>query len=80
MFSQIETQSQHTNMIVCICRGASDRDIRAAIQGGARCVDTLEGCGIGGDCGGCHDTLREMLVELRRAPERYALSSDTLSA
>lgn len=66
-------------MIVCICRGASDRDIRTAIQRGAKCVDTLGDCGIGGDCGGCHDTLREMLAQLPRVPEHYALSSDTLS-
>jgi hypothetical protein len=26
-------------------------------------VDTLESRGIGGDCGGCHDTLREMIEE-----------------
>jgi bacterioferritin-associated ferredoxin len=50
-------------MIVCICRGASERDIRTAIAGGAKCVDTLETRGIGGDCGGCHDTLREMIAE-----------------
>ena len=50
-------------MIVCICRGASDRDVEAAIAGGAKCVDTLETRGIGGDCGGCQDTLREMIAE-----------------
>lgn len=66
-------------MIVCICRGASDHDIRDAIREGAKCVDSLGDCGIGGDCGGCHDTLREMIVELHSVPEHYALSSDTLS-
>jgi bacterioferritin-associated ferredoxin len=50
-------------MIVCVCRGVSDRVIRAAILEGAKCVDILEGCGIGGDCGGCQETLRDMIVE-----------------
>lgn len=50
-------------MIVCICRGASEREIRSAIVGGAKCVDKLEACGIGGDCRGCEDTLREMISE-----------------
>jgi bacterioferritin-associated ferredoxin len=50
-------------MIVCICRGASDREIRAAIEGGAKCVDKLEQHGIGGDCRGCEDALREMISD-----------------
>jgi bacterioferritin-associated ferredoxin len=50
-------------MIVCVCRGVSDREIRAAIEEGAKCVDSLESCGIGGDCGGCQETLRDMIAE-----------------
>jgi bacterioferritin-associated ferredoxin len=50
-------------MIVCICRGVSDRDVRSAIENGAGCVETLARCGIGGDCRGCEDTLIDMIGE-----------------
>ncbi len=49
-------------MIVCNCRGASDRDVRAAIQRGAACLSELERCGIGGDCGGCEEALLAMIA------------------
>jgi bacterioferritin-associated ferredoxin len=49
-------------MIVCICRGASDRDVRNAVEGGATCLQTLERRGIGGDCRGCERTLRDFIV------------------
>ncbi len=48
-------------MIVCLCAGASDRDIRAAINGGARCMTSLRERGIGAGCGSCHADLRTML-------------------
>ena len=55
-------------MIVCNCRGASDRDVKAAIQSGAACLSELERCGIGGDCGCCEDTLREMIADCATNP------------
>ena len=48
-------------MIVCVCAGASDRDIRSAIDGGARCMTALVSRGIGAGCGCCHVDLRRML-------------------
>jgi len=48
-------------MIVCNCRAASDRDVRSAIQRGAESLSDLKRCGIGGDCGSCHNALREMI-------------------
>ena len=48
-------------MIVCLCNGKSDRDIRNAIDNGATCLGQLEQCGIGGDCGGCEATLERMI-------------------
>jgi bacterioferritin-associated ferredoxin len=50
-------------MIVCICRGVSDRDIRHAIDGGANCLGRLQQCGIGGDCRGCEGALEELIDE-----------------
>lgn len=49
-------------MIVCICRGVSDRSIREAIDEGARSVSDLMRCGIGDECGSCHSALRKMLA------------------
>lgn len=50
-------------MIVCLCRGKSDRDISRAIENGATSVADLQRCGIGTDCGSCHGVLRMMLAE-----------------
>lgn len=49
-------------MIICICRGKSDRDVNRAIQAGATSVRDLQRCGIGDQCGSCHTTLQVMLV------------------
>jgi bacterioferritin-associated ferredoxin len=51
-------------VIVCICRGMSDRDIRGAVERGANCLEKLERCGIGGDCGGCENALRNLMIEV----------------
>ncbi len=48
-------------MIVCICRGKSDRDVQKAIDRGASSIRELQRCGIGTECGSCHNTLRMML-------------------
>jgi bacterioferritin-associated ferredoxin len=42
-------------MIVCICRGISDRDVVEAVRCGARTLeDVSRRCdGAGGDCGSC---------------------------
>lgn len=50
-------------MIVCICRGVSDREVRSAIDGGATCVRQLEARCIGDRCGMCTGDLREMIEE-----------------
>lgn len=60
-------------MIVCICRGASDRTVREAIDDGARSVADLQGCGIGDQCGSCHNMLRKMLAVA--ASERAAIAA-----
>ena len=56
-------------MIICICRGKSDRDINQAIDAGARSVRDLQRCGIGDQCGSCHTSLRMMLAEAAAADE-----------
>ena len=49
-------------MYVCHCLGVSDRDVKAAVAGGARSLEELEAaCGAGAECGGCHPFLAELL-------------------
>ena len=49
-------------MIVCICRGASESKILNAIDNGASSLRDLQRCGIGDQCGSCHNSLRAMLA------------------
>ena len=49
-------------MIVCICRGKSDREVKKAIGNGASTLRELQRCGIGDQCGSCHNSLRTMLA------------------
>ena len=55
-------------MIVCNCRGVSDREVRRAIEFGAACLSELEQIGIGGDCRCCEDTLRDMISDCAARP------------
>jgi bacterioferritin-associated ferredoxin len=50
-------------VIICICRGKSDREIAKAIDNGASSVRDLQRCGIGDQCGSCHNSLRAMLAQ-----------------
>jgi bacterioferritin-associated ferredoxin len=64
MIPVVETKSQlEGTMIVCVCRGASENDILNAIDDGADTVADLQRCGIGTECGSCHNLLRRMLAE-----------------
>ena len=41
-------------MIVCVCKAVSDRQIRAAVKGGADCLrDLTRDLGVGTCCGKC---------------------------
>jgi bacterioferritin-associated ferredoxin len=68
-------------MIVCLCRGVSDRAIRAAIEAGADTPRKLAAAvGAGTDCGSCCMLVRELLKESGRcafqpAPSPYVVAS-----
>ncbi|HUP44193.1 MAG TPA: (2Fe-2S)-binding protein [Thermoanaerobaculia bacterium] len=49
-------------MIVCICRARTDRDVLRAIEDGAASLRDVQRCGIGTDCGTCHNMLQLMLA------------------
>ncbi|HEX2832802.1 MAG TPA: (2Fe-2S)-binding protein [Thermoanaerobaculia bacterium] len=54
-------------MIICICRGKNEKAVMRAIEDGATSVRDLQRCGIGDQCGSCHNTLRAMLAEAAAA-------------
>ena len=56
-------------MIICICRGASDNDVMKAIDRGAESLRDLQRCGIGDQCGSCHNSLKAMLTRAAAARE-----------
>lgn len=50
-------------MIVCVCKGVSDRQVQAALDQGACDFEELSAAvrGAGSDCGMCTEMLRGML-------------------
>jgi bacterioferritin-associated ferredoxin len=55
-------------MIVCLCRGVTERKIDAVVADGAKTVgDVTRACGAGSDCGACYQMLAELLDDARRA-------------
>ncbi len=57
-------------MIVCHCKGATDRDIRRAADGGGEALSAVgRTCGAGVSCGSCLETIREVLREHARGSE-----------
>jgi len=51
-------------MVVCLCNGVSDRQVRRAIDcGAATRPQVTASCGAGGACGGCHRMIRDMIRE-----------------
>ena len=51
-------------VIVCLCRGVSDRAIRAAIREGATSEESVaKMCGAGSRCGGCQPTISELIED-----------------
>ncbi len=63
--------------MVCHCRGVNDRRIRREIAEGADTVEQIAvRCGAGSRCGGCVETVREVLVQARPdAADRVAASA-----
>jgi bacterioferritin-associated ferredoxin len=53
-------------MIVCICKGLSEKHIHGVVHGGASTVDEIgAACGAGTDCGTCQGALEELISEAR---------------
>jgi bacterioferritin-associated ferredoxin len=55
-------------MLVCLCKGVSDRIVRLAVASGATTVDGVGArCGAGTDCGGCRHAIQDMIEDLGAA-------------
>jgi len=82
IIARTETQSQRgtENVIICICRGKSDKDITRAIDSGASTVRDLQRCGIGDQCGSCHNSLRAMLAQAAAQPCPACVSPEPATA
>ena len=53
-------------MIVCLCRGLSERDLRGVVAAGARSAEEIsESCGAGADCGACLSMLDRLVHDVR---------------
>ena len=49
-------------MIVCHCKGLTDRDIRAAVLEGALTRNDVErACRAGSECGGCRPLIEQII-------------------
>ena len=68
-------------MIVCLCRGVSDRTVHALIAAGAETRDEVRrACGAGTDCGKCCAMLAQLLEDSRGAHSRGMSMSPYVSA
>ena len=57
-------------MLVCVCKGVSDRRIRALVKNGARhWRDVVSQCSAGSDCGTCLAQVRDLVEDECQADE-----------
>ena len=53
-------------MIVCLCRGVSERQVEAVVAAGATTADQVSrACGAGSDCGACRFMVTEIVENAR---------------
>ena len=61
-------------MYVCVCRAVTDREVEAAIDGGAHTVAAVtDKCQAGGDCGSCHEMIESMIEQKTGCPSKRHL-------
>lgn len=57
-------------MIVCLCKGLTDRVIRTLIRGGANSTNEVgRACHAGRGCGGCRTTISRLVMTEKRQSE-----------
>jgi bacterioferritin-associated ferredoxin len=61
-------------MIVCLCRGLSERDLRRLVAEGLESTEEISGsCGAGADCGACLSMIDRLVEDVRGRARRGAL-------
>jgi len=56
-------------MIVCLCKGVSDRTVRLAIAAGAQSVEAVGArCGAGTDCRSCRHAIQDLVDDAQAVP------------
>ena len=67
-------------MIVCSCHAVTDREIHRAVRSGARTAGQVaEICGAGSSCGGCRETVHELLADAHAESRVHASSASLVS-
>ena len=53
-------------MFVCVCHAVTDKQVQRAIESGAETREEVtRACRAGGDCGGCHGHIEDMIEDAR---------------
>ena len=61
-------------MLVCLCKGVSDKKIKSLVENGASSVkQVMSTCHAGKDCGACICTVRDIIRQTRKE----SLSADS---
>ncbi|HET6146533.1 MAG TPA: (2Fe-2S)-binding protein [Polyangia bacterium] len=56
-------------MILCLCKGVSDRTVRLAIASGAQSVEAVGArCGAGTDCRSCRHAIQDLVDDAQAVP------------
>jgi bacterioferritin-associated ferredoxin len=54
-------------MLVCLCKGVSDKKIKSLVENGASSVkQVMSTCHAGQDCGACICTVRDIIRQTRK--------------
>jgi bacterioferritin-associated ferredoxin len=63
-------------MILCVCQAVTDREVDAAVRGGAQSVDAVAACcGAGTDCDACRDAIQQRIEDSCSTCPRRGTSS-----
>lgn len=66
-----------TFMLVCLCKGVSDKKIRSAVENGASNVkQVMSTCHAGKDCGACICTVRDIIRQTRKEAQSADIQSE----
>ncbi len=64
-------------MLVCLCKGVSDKKIRSLVENGASSVkQVMTSCHAGKDCGACICAVRDIIKQTRGENRTLDASED----